>query len=175
MLWPGDEAALPVCLVAPLLALGLAACAADKDLYPSLARRDVERSGAVQPAAPTTPPLTLPADPRLAPRLDRLVEQARAAHEQFATRRERAEQLAAAASGSAIASEGWAVASVALADLESSRSEAMIALADLDELYAAARVAGGQAAEIVRARDTVSAWIGEEDGVLAALRGRLGG
>ena len=51
----------------------------------------------------------------------------------------------------------------------------MIALADLDQLYAAARIEGSDATAIAAARDQVTGWIGEEDRVLASLRGRLGG
>lgn len=51
----------------------------------------------------------------------------------------------------------------------------MIALADLDQLYAAARIEGSDASAIAEARDRVIGWIGDEDRVLAVLRGRLGG
>ncbi|MGE3690178.1 MAG: hypothetical protein AB7F98_02215 [Novosphingobium sp.] len=138
--------------------------------YPSLSRRDVEKSPA---ATPEPAPPAESAD--LAPRLAGLVDQARAAHEKFASRRARAEQLATSARGATMASESWSIASVALADLEASRSEAMIALADLDQIYAAARIEGGDGATIAAARDQVMAMIGEEDDVLAALRGKLGG
>ena len=164
----------PTSLAATALALALAACAADQDAYPSLARRDVERAASAEPA-PIPPAPAQPADPVLAPRLDQLIDRAGKAHERFAARRGRAEQLTSSALGSAIASESWAVASVALADLESTRSEAMIALADLDQLYAAARIGGTEAGAIAEARDRVMGWIGEEDRVLATLRDRLGG
>ena len=156
---------------ATLAMLALSACG-DSSGYPSLARRDVEKQAETPPPPP---PATVPDSPDLAPRLARLVEQARMAHEKFVGTRPRAEQLAAAASGSATASESWSVASVALAELESSRSQAMVALADLDELYAARRIEGSEGASIAAAREQVMAWIGEEDRVLAALRGRLGG
>jgi len=155
-----------------LAMLALSACV-DSSGYPSLSRRDVEKNQA-EPA-PATPPGAIPDSPDLAPRLARLVEQARAAHEKFAAVRPRAEQLVSGASGAAMASEGWSVASVALAELESSRSDAMVALADLDQLYTARRIEGGDGASIAAARDQVMAWIGDEDQVLAALRGRLGG
>ncbi len=72
-------------------------------------------------------------------------------------------------------SESWAVASVALAGLESARSDAMIALADLDQMYAAGRIAGNDSSAIEAARTEVTGWIGEEDRVLGLLRGKLGG
>ncbi len=159
-------------------ALLLAGCAADYDHYPSLARRPAERvSGTIAAAPPATAPQP-PAPPPsadLATRLAQLSEQAQAAHREFTGRRPRAEQLVAAAGTSPVGSDGWAQASVALADLESSRSQAMIALADLDELYAAERTNGGDAATIATTRDRVIDWIGEEDIALAQLRGRIAG
>ena len=96
----------------------------------------------------------------------------------FLDRRPRAEQLASAASGAAIASEAWSVATVAIADLEAARSEAMVTLAELDALHAAHRVehhsddtADGTA--ILAARQQVLALVGDEDAVLATLRGKV--
>ena len=83
-------------------------------------------------------------------------------------------QTVAAGSGAAEGSESWAVASIALAELESERSAAMVALADLDQLYAAAGTEGSDITAISAARDEVSGWIGDEDVVLSGLRGRLG-
>ena len=103
------------------------------------------------------------------------IARATEAHVRFGEVRPRAQQRVAAGSGAAPGSEPWAIASVALAELESARSAAMIALADLDQIYAAARVAGGDTAAIVSARDEVMGLIGEEDRVLAELRGKLGG
>lgn len=157
---------------AVLAMLALSACG-DSSGYPSLSRREAEKN--LAEPAPAPPPAAVPESPDLAPRLARLVEQARAAHEKFVAARPRAEQAAAAAAGAVAADENWSVASVALAELESSRSEAMIALADLDQLYTARRVEGGNGASIAAARDQVMALIGSEDEVLAALRGKLGG
>ena len=152
----------------------LPACAADTANYPSLARRPAERASNVATVAPA--PIVTAPDPDLPARLTALVEQAREADARFASRRTQAERTVAAGSGAAPGSEGWAIASVALASLESARSDAMIALADLDQLYAAARTkSGSEWATIGAARDQVTAWIGEEDRILAALRGRLPG
>lgn len=155
--------------------LVLPACAADTANYPSLARRPAERAASNTPTAAPAPVATAP-DAELPARLAALIEQAREADTRFASRRAEAERAVAAGGGAAPGSEAWAVASVALASLESARSDAMIALADLDQLYAAARIASsGEWATIAAARDQVTAWIGEEDRILAALRGRLGG
>lgn len=160
-------------LIASSLALALAACASDTSNYPSLARRPIEKVGTSEALAPVVAPA--PASPHDPARLAALVEQARAAHQRFLVKQQRAAQTVAAGSGAAPGSESWAVASVALAELESERSGAMVALADLDEIYAAARTEGRATAAISAARDAVSGWIGSEDAVLADLRGRLGG
>jgi hypothetical protein len=165
--------------VAILLSLTvLAACASTGEgRYPSLATRPGERiSGTAEPVpAPPRPPATEATGSRLA----QLRAQARAAHARFGERRASAAALSAAAQGAAVASEAWSVAQVALAGLEATRSEAMIALADLDSLYVAARQASvatdgsGDLDAIAGARDEVIGWVGEEDTVLASLRGRL--
>ena len=171
--------ALPLMTLTLALPLVLTACAADTSDYPSLARRAVERSlpatGTAPQASPPAPAAALPPGADLSARLARLTEQAGKAHGAFDSRLGKAQRAVASGSGSARGSEGWALASVALADLESARSEAMIALADLDQLYAAARIDGTESKAIADARDRVMGWIGEEDRALAALRGQLGG
>ena len=114
-----------------------------------------------------------PLRPELTARLGQLLDSARAADAQFNEREARARGLTNAAAGAPIASESWAVAIVALADLESARSNTMIALADLDALYAATRISGGDISAIAAARDRVIGLVGTEDTVLIALRGKL--
>lgn len=174
---------LATCAVAALL---LAGCVADYSTYPSLARRPAERAGnpaervsgttpervsgtsEVVAAAPASLPPAPPPSPDLIARLGQLSDQAQAAHSEFSSRRAEAQRLVSAAGG-----EGWAQASVALAGLETARSQAMIALADLDALYAAESIAGSDVTAIGATRDRVIGWIGEEDQVLAQLRGRI--
>ena len=155
----------------------LAACASTGGgKYPSLATRPGERvSGTVAPvAAPAPPPATAATGSRIA----QLRARAQAAHARFAERRASAAALSAAAQGTAVASEAWSVAQVALASLEAARSEAMI-LADLDSLYVSAKDqaaltdGSGDVGAIGAVRDDVIALIGEEDATLSALRGRL--
>jgi hypothetical protein len=154
------------------LVFALAACSADTKNYPSLARRAVERGSGTETPAPAPSPI--------APSIDQLAQMAAAvtratqAHVKFGEARPGAQQRVAAGSGSAPGSEAWAIGSVALAGLESTRSAAMIALADLDQLYVAARIEGRDIDAIVRARDEVTGLIAEEDRVLAELRGKLG-
>jgi hypothetical protein len=169
-------------LAALALLLPLAACSAAQD-YPSLARRPAERmTGSAQAVTPEAPPPSpAPLSPELTTRLAQLVEQARTAHERFAAKRANAERQVAAGGGGAPGSEGWSVATVALSELESSRSDAMVALADLDQLYTTETLAASQTGDeskvmaIAAARDQVTALISEEDDVLARLRGRMAG
>jgi hypothetical protein len=165
-----------------VLTATLGACVAAKD-YPSLDRRPVERlSGSAKPVTPETPPPPpAPASPVLTTRLAQLVEQARGAHQRFGSKRGNAERLVNSGGSGAPGSEGWSVATVALSDLESARSDAMLALAELDQLYTSKSVAAAETGNrasvdaIVVARDQVTALVGEEDTVLAALRGRMRG
>lgn len=165
------------------VALLLSGCAADYSAYPSLARRPAERVGtaaervtgtadvvAAEPAPPPAPP---PPSADLTARLAQLSDQAQAAHGEFSSRRAEAQRLVSAASGASVGGESWAQASIALASLETTRSQAMVALADLDALYAAEGVAGNDVTAISVTRDRVIAWIDEEDQVLAQLRGRI--
>jgi hypothetical protein len=167
--------AVPSLAVASIL---LSACATKVD-YPSLARRDAERiTGTVQPvpSEPAPPAPLPPPNAEISARLSQLVQQARAADGRFSEERGRAERLVGQASG--MGSESWAVASVALAELESARSDAMIAMAGIDEIHAADAVAhyntpSGDAPEIATARDQVAGMIEEQDRTLAALSRRL--
>lgn len=171
---------LATCAVSALL---LAGCAADYATYPSLARRPAERAGSapervsgtadVVAPAPTQLPPAPPPSADLIARLGQLSDQAQAAHGEFSNRRAEAQRLVSTAGGASVGGEGWAQASIALAGLETARSQAMIALADLDALYAAESVAGNDVTAIAIARDRVIGWIGEEDEVLAQLRGRV--
>jgi hypothetical protein len=161
----------PVALA--LIAASLQACAADSAAYPSLAKRDAERVSGSAPVVTPDSAIMPPPSPALANRLDQSIAQARAAHGRFAAREARARQLAQSARGAAIASESWAVATIALADLESARSDVMIVLADLDAAYAQAKVEGGDSTAIEQARATVTALVSNEDRVLAELRGLL--
>ncbi len=154
--------------------LPLAACASDTANYPSLARRDVERTAATPVPSPAPIPDPGP-DAALAARLAGLVAAARGAQQRFAAAQPGAERGVGAGAGSSPGSESWARASIALAGLETTRSDAMIALADLDALYAEARVNGTNGASaIAAARNEVSVLVSEQDRTVAALRGRLG-
>ena len=119
------------------------------------------------------PPVEVDLTGGLDARLDSLVGAAREAHAEFTRIEPGARQLVAEASGSEIASDRWAAAQVALAELDSARSRAAVPLADLDTLYIASRVAAEDITKIEEARRIVIAMVSEEDAVLATLRGRI--
>lgn len=164
----------------PLLLPILAAACSSPGSYPSLEQRPVERiSGSAKPVAgppAASSPALPPASANLATRLDSLVASARDADQQFQANRPAAERAVAAAGN--VASDSWSTASVALARLESSRSQAMIALAELDTLYVDARTSApaedpSSAKNIAAARDQVNDWVAAQDRVLNDLNARL--
>lgn len=169
------------CLAAAAALVALSACAAT-DSYPSLARRPAERitgsADVVAPAPAPSPPPALPSGDFSA-RLAQLTDQARAAHQRFGEKRERAESLIAGAAGSTVGGESWSVANIALADLEAARSDAMVALGELDEIYTAeslkaADTGNTSSADAAKAAHVqVDGWVAEEDAVIDRLRGRL--
>ncbi len=151
----------------------LAACAATGEGYPTLATRDIERMGGameVEPAPPPPPPA-----PATLATLEELEATARAAHAEFLAAAPRARTLAAAASGAARGSERWAVAQVAIADLESTRSEAMIALADLDRIFVEAATSAQSTDSITAVRSDIDALVAEEDAVIGSLLATVAG
>ncbi|NNC53486.1 MAG: hypothetical protein HKO08_10665 [Erythrobacter sp.] len=158
-----------------LFALG--ACASSGSEYPSLSIRDSERTEGTfespEPKRLDVPPVEVDLTGGLDARLDSLVTAAREAHAEFNRIEPGARQLVDAASGSEVASDRWAAAQVALAELDSARSRAAVPLADLDALYTANRVAADDIGKIDIARRTVIAMVREEDAVLAALRGSI--
>lgn len=164
----------PLSLVASLVVSAcLGGCAASADRYPSLAIRDIERvSGTfdVDPASAEPPP-ALPAS-----ELDTipgLVATAQSAHQRFIAAAPSARRQVAAAIGANVNDNSWASAQVALADLESLRSQAAIPLGDLDRLNAEAAITFADSQAVDQARAEVLTMIEEEDQVLAELRGRL--
>lgn len=164
---------MPKRLLIALACTCTAACASGPDSYPSLAIRDAERvSGTLQPAAPYVP---TPASPVVLQNAQALVEQAEKANESFRGLLAGARGAAQAGRGAGMGSERWAVASVAIAELETERSRAMIALADLDRLAVAAATEGGATAELEAAQSRVDTIVAEQtrdiDGLLAALGG----
>lgn len=159
------------CLAATL-ALLLGACTKDQTSFPSLARRPAERITTSPPAPPPPPPPAAP-DPALLERIEVLIGSARSADARFRAGEARARSAVSAAAGAAIASEAWSLATIALSELEASRSQAMIALAEIDTLYARAVIDGTDSQALEKARATVLELVGEEDKVLAELSSRI--
>lgn len=154
------------------LAFLLSACASTPGEYPSLARRPIERvTGTFTPPPP--PPAPAPVDPAVARQIDSLLDRVRAADAKFQAREGRVRQIVGAAAGAAKASEAWSVAMVALADLDTARSEGMVALTDIDAIYAASRIEGEPASEAKAARDAANALVAAQDKVIAGLQAQL--
>ena len=162
-------------LLLPVLCAGclIASCTGvPQEDYPSLAIRDIERvTGTLAPVAPTYVPPP-PPDASL-DRLDALLAQAQTAHASFSDQAPALGNTIGAAGGAAVGSESWARATVALAQLEAIRSEAMVALADLDAIYAAAATEGQSLERVAGVREQVIALVEEEDGVIAQLGARV--
>lgn len=162
-----------VASVASATSILVAGCAASSDRYPSLAIREAERvEGSFQVSATPLPGPTPVSETTLS-RVQQLVGDARAAHEQFLTSASSAERSVRSAIGSDATSNAWASAQVDLADLDSHRSIAAIALGDLDLLYVDSTISFSERDEIDAARKTVVGMISEEDAILARLRGDL--
>ncbi len=156
-------------------ALLLTGCATDKNQYPSLARRPAERLTASFDTPPAVVEIVRPAPPTaVTDKLGGLVNAAQAADAKFGTREARARSVVGSAAGAKIGSESWATATIAVAELEAARAEAMLALADLDMLFNEASVSGQEADSIGAARDKVIGLVARQDQVLAELRNRLG-
>ncbi len=163
----GMAIALPVIL--------LAACAAPQANYPSLAVRDAERvqSSFESGAAPAQPAVEIPASADLTQRLAQLQSAAASAHRAFLSAAPSAARLVNAASGASNTNDRWASAQIALASLESARSQAAVPLGDLDLMHANAALALEQRSIIEDTRNAVTSMIAEEDAILSTLRRKM--
>lgn len=168
------------CALLPAVAAILLSGCAGSGQFPSLARRPQEDvPGRITGTLSAPPVAASTASPEPAVeaadqgQADRLMAQARTARESFLARRGRADQLARAASGAQPGSEAWSVAAVSLAELSSARDSTVTALADMDAIYVRQRIDGGDGGAIAAVRDQVTAWVADEDAVLAELGGHL--
>ncbi|MGB3753586.1 MAG: hypothetical protein WA954_06780 [Parerythrobacter sp.] len=161
-------------LPAVLMLSCLSGCAASTTDYPSLALRDFERSGAQFDAVAGLPdlvPAALPADTAAAiDALDARMAQASAA---FASEVPAARRAVRSGAGSAITSDRRSAALVALASLDSQRSQAAVVLADLDLIYVDTTLAFEQRNRVAQVREKALQRVREQDAVLAELRGAL--
>jgi hypothetical protein len=89
------------------------------------------------------------------------------------------QERVSAAAGSAVSSEAWVAAQLAISNLESQRYDSVFALASLDTLYVsrldaiAAGEVRGSAELIDRARSDALAIVDRQNDVLDGLRNRL--
>lgn len=161
--------------VGMLAALVLAGCTSGSHTYPSLAIRDAERvSGTFEVAPGGGDPITpAPTSANVLESLPGHLAQSQSAHDGFLGMSAEAERLVLAAQGTDTDSNDWAAAQIALAQLESQRSQSAIALATLDLLYADASLGFTERKEIEAVRSQVLDLVKQEDEVLARLRNAM--
>ncbi|MGV3513033.1 MAG: hypothetical protein ACO1OX_13625 [Novosphingobium sp.] len=169
--------------IAFLAALGsatvLSGCA-DRDKFPSLARRPAEDAYRAARATPPAPPPPAAMSDGMAKKLADLTAQAQDAHATFEAARASATRAVSLARGAAKGTENWSVASLAVARLESARARAGLPLAELDRLETEAvnRAVDGSDADLkaVReARGQVEALVADESSVIDSLLSQLAG
>ncbi len=157
----------------PILALllPLAACASQGGDYPSLAVRDAERWTGTMAAGEAEPYVPVPPGAPTLERAAQLTAEARSIHAEFLAAAPSARSSVSAAQGAG--SDSWAVAQVAVADLEARRSRVMVALADLDLIYANASNAGEATDPVADERNAVAEMVEEESTLIGELLRRL--
>lgn len=161
-----------------MLALFLAGCAGGGNgSYPSLAKRPIESIGSGPATVPVAP--VIAEDPALAREINGLLEKARAGAGAFDANLGVARSRVEAAASSAVSSEAWVTAQLAISTLESDRYDSVSALASLDTLYVNRRnsIAGGDAQggveAIDQARADVLAIVDRQNDILDGLKGQL--
>lgn len=159
-----------------LLPFLLAACAGPEGSAPSLSPRPIE--GVLDAPVRAIAPVQSTSDSALATEIDALVGQAETAHSAFTARYPAAQEAVVAASGSAIESEAWIKAQLAVSALDSVRSETVRALGSLDGLLAGQAVTGApsETEKLLEARERVTTLYAAQndqyDPLNAALRTR---
>ena len=159
------------CSLPALLALG--ACASGSDRYPSLAVRPAERVEGTFAAPSPLPEPTAPGQAATT-RIDSLLATANAAHRRFLDRVDSARTIALGGQGAGPEDNRWAAAQIALADLDSIRSDTAIALGDLDLMFVDTTLSNIRREQVEQARASVVNLIAEQDRILSALRQEAG-
>jgi len=152
-----------------LLSATLVGCAGTAEEYPSLAIRDSERLSGTMAAAQPQPYIPPSPDAATLASVEDLAAQARNAHARFLAAAPDARRRARAAGASRVGSEAWAQAQVAIAELETRRSQTMIALADLDRAYVETSTAGEAIAPIADVRSEIMQLVEQENALIAEL------
>lgn len=119
-------------LFALALAPLVAACAADRTVYPSLAPRAGEGAAFAEPATP--PPAPVVRDPALDGRIADAVAKRVAAARAFDRAAARADTLVRAARGAMLGSDRWIEAQTAIAELDALRSAHADPIATLEDM-----------------------------------------
>jgi len=146
----------------------LTGCAASSGKYPTLEIREAERVSGTFGVPAAIKPAPLPAsDARSLPEIEAA---ARTAHMKFGQSLPAARSTIDAAHGTDPSSNDWAAAQIALADIESLRSDTAIALAELDLLYAQTTLRFEQREAVGRIQQAVERLIAEEDAALTELK-----
>lgn len=155
-------------------ASAISGCAASNSTYPSLSIRDFERGqGSFDAPRGSAPVEIAPLPQDKAARIVALLEQLRASHARFLSEAPGARSAVVAGAGSAVGEDRWAAAQIALASLDSERSQAAVALADLDLMIADTALAVERIEDVATAREEAVARLREQDAILAELRGAL--
>ena len=156
--------------IAPLLG-ALALCACSTASYPSLAQRPGETTPHPAPQTAPTSPASVPT-----PQLAAWLADAQTAHARFTAALPAARAALAAAQSAPRGSEAWSTANLALAQLETLRTDLGITQAALESSYAQDRLAlthSPSAPQIAATRDAITTLTTAEDEILAALRRQL--
>lgn len=149
-------------------------CTPSSAEYPSLSIRDFERAHGSFTAPDTSAVLTpAPLPEEKSARIAALREQLAAAHGRFMAEAPAARSAVRAAAGTSVGNDRWAAAQVALASLDSQRSQAAEVLADFDLLFVDTTLAFEQREDVAAAREDALAKLGVEDAILAELRGAI--
>jgi hypothetical protein len=117
------------------LILACGGCARDDGPYPSLAPRAIEKLGFDEPDAPA--PVPLVADPELDVEIAAAGARLDKASGDFTRILVGVEAAARRARGTAVGSENWIAAQIALAELDGLRAEVSEVLSNLDDLAVA--------------------------------------
>lgn len=156
-------------------ATAMAGCGKNGGEYPSLSIRPVERAtGSFAPVVPE-PFVPTPLEAESLQRIEDLHAAANATHARFTAAANNARSQVNAARGAAVGSDRWSVAQIALANLESIRSEGMIPLAELDRIYVTAQTEGQELAQVEAARADVNTKLESEDRIISELLGQIAG
>lgn len=154
--------------------LVLTGCASASKTYPSLAIRDAERaSGSFEFASVPEPLKPAPLSDETARRLLQIKAAAQASHKEFQAAAAGTRRAVVSGAGSAVATDRWANATVALSNLDSLRSLTSAGLSDLDLLFVDTTLAFEQRDEVGAVRDEVTALVLQQDKTLAELRARF--